>query len=256
MVKGYLSDQASGISSVPIADRSEPGSLQAEHRLARQLELLCPTNAIRADSDVVRVDRGSCILCGRCVAERGDIFAFDPSIEVAALSRSLLFVPELTDLEHEREHLREQLGKKVYSLRRSIYVRHIDLGSDGAEEWEIAALNNPVYDIARLGIFFTASPRHADILLATGVGASNMVDPALRTFEAMAEPKIVIALGTDAISAGIFQRSDPAANGIASILPIDLWVPGSPPSPLSIRSAIFLAVDLLPKAKVKEKERR
>ena len=98
------------------------------------------------------------------------------------------------------------LANRVRRLRRSVHLRHIDTGSDGSDEWEIQALTNPVYDLHRLGIFFTASPRHADILLVTGIGTDGMVEPLRRTLDAMPAPTVVIAVGTDAVSGGLIGR--------------------------------------------------
>ena len=132
------------------------------------------------------------------------------------------------------------------SLRRSIHIRHVDAGSDGSEEWEVAALINPVYDVHRLGIFFTASPRHADVLLVTGVGTAGMAGPLFRTYSAMPDPKVVIAAGTDPISGGLIHPSYAGAGGIGSVVPIDVFVPGSPPSPFSLLHGILVGIGLLP----------
>jgi len=211
-----------------------------------ELAALCPTGAIEDRASGVALDRGRCILCGRCVAARPDIFAFEPSPEVAALHRNGLFVPEGHENDEEVERLRTELRSRVRSLRRSVHVRHVDAGSDGSEEWEVAALLNPIYDVQRLGIFFTASPRHADLLLVTGAGTEAMVGPLLTTYEAMPEPKVVLAAGTDATSGGLVHPSYALRGGISSILPVDVFVPGSPPSPFSLLHGILLAVGLLP----------
>jgi Ni,Fe-hydrogenase III small subunit len=84
----------------------------------------------------------------------------------------------------------------LLAVRRSVYLRHIDTGSDGSDEWEIQALTNPIYDLHRLGIFFTASPRHADILLVTGIGTTGMVEPLRRTLDAMPAPTVVVSVYT------------------------------------------------------------
>ena len=130
-------------------------------------EELCPTGAIGQDAGGgVALDRGKCILCGRCVARAPGPVRFRPSPEVASPARAGLVVPAPRG---KRDRLGAgpcaDLGRRVRALRRSVHVRHVDAGSDGSEEWEIAALLNPVYDVHRLGIFFTASPRHADLLL-------------------------------------------------------------------------------------------
>ncbi|MGA2527763.1 MAG: ferredoxin [Acidimicrobiales bacterium] len=207
---------------------------------------LCPTAAIEERADGITLDRGRCILCGRCVAARPDLFAFEPSPEVAALHRGALFVPDRPESDEETERLRAGLRARVRALRRSVHVRHVDAGSDGSEEWEVAALLNPVYDVQRLGIFFTASPRHADLLLVTGAGTEAMVGPLRTTYEAMPEPKIVLAAGTDATSGGLLRPSYALRDGVSSVLPVDVFVPGSPPSPFSLLHGILLAIGLLP----------
>ena len=90
------------------------------------------------------------------------------------------------------------------AFRRSLHIRHVDAGSDGAVEQEIAALLNPYYDMQRLGLFFTASPRHADVLLVTGPVTAPMEEPLRRTYDAMPEPRVVVAAGTDACSGSIW----------------------------------------------------
>lgn len=213
------------------------------------LEAICPTGAITAGDGQVTLDRGSCVLCGRCVAARPDIFSFIPDLEVAAFDRHTLIVSSAGQEEptDSLQRARAGLATRVKALRRSVHIRHVDAGSDGSEEWEIAALNNPVYDIQRLGVFFTASPRHADLLLVTGAGSAGMAGPLRRTWEAMPGPKLVIAAGTDAISGGLVQSSYATRGGISSIVPVDVWVPGSPPSPFSILHAIIAAVGMLPR---------
>ncbi len=139
---------------------------------------ICPTGAIAPGPDGAPVlDRGKCILCGRCVTARPDVFSFDSSFEVANLARSALVVPATPQTEPAVAAARAELSRRVAALRRSVHIRHVDAGSDGSEEWEIAALLGPIYDIQRLGIFFSASPRHADLLLVTGAGSAGMSGP-------------------------------------------------------------------------------
>ncbi len=214
---------------------------------------LCPTGAITALPDpgdhVVRLDRGRCILCGRCVTRHPERFAFSPSVEVASVARAGLVVPNGAEDEAALARLRTDLGRRVKTFRRSIYVRHVDAGSDGAEEWEIAALSNPVYDVQRLGIFFTATPRHADVLLVSGVGTAGMAEPLRTTFDAMADPKVVVAAGTDAVSGGLVAPTYAAGTGVGEVVPVDVFVPGSPPSPFSLLHGLLLAVGLLPSSR-------
>ena len=209
---GYGPEYRAAVSVLPDADGA-PAAAGATQQDRKELAALCPTGAISVTGPL-QVDRGRCIVCGRCVDRRPDRFGFDSSFEVATLGRRALLVPR--DEEAALALVRAELSRRVRALRRSIHVRHVDAGSDGAEEWEVAALTNPVYDIQRLGIFFTASPRHADLLLVTGVGTAGMAGPLRRTYEAMPEPKVVLAAGTDAISGGLLRPSYAGADGIES----------------------------------------
>ena len=194
---------------------------------------LCPTGAISAQG----VDQGKCIMCGRCVAERPDLFAWScgaTGSAAAGLSRDALVVPEPPETDEVVQAARARLRERTAALRRSVHVRHVDAGSDGSEEWEIQALLGPVYDIGRLGIFFTASPRHADVLLVTGAGVPGMAGPLRTTYDGMPDPKVVVAVGTDAVS-----------GDVAATVPVDVWLPGSPPSPFGILNALLIAVGQL-----------
>lgn len=210
------------------------------------LARLCPTGAIsRTGSGAVRLDQGGCIRCGRCVSLRPDVFTWAAAPGSASLSRAGLVVPPGESPE-SLAAVAGRLRERTRALRRSVHLRHVDAGSDGSEEWEILALLNPVYDIHRLGMFLTASPRHADILLVTGSGARGMAGPLRQTYEAMPDPRVVIAVGSDAVSGGIVSPSYATSGGIGRIVPVDVWLPGSPPSPFAILSALLLAVGRLP----------
>jgi Ni,Fe-hydrogenase III small subunit/ferredoxin len=213
-----------------------------------ELSGLCPTGAISLDDDGrPRLDQGACILCGACVRARPDLFGYQEGSETAALLRGALTVPGPPETDEAIRAVRGQLAGRVKALRRSVHIRHVDAGSDGSEEWEIQALLGPVYDIHRLGIFFTASPRHADILLVTGAGSHGMAAALRRTHEGMPNPTVVIAAGTDAISGGLIHPTYAVNTGVGEIVPVDVYVPGSPPSPFSLLHAILLGLDRLPR---------
>ncbi len=206
---------------------------------------LCPTGAIQAADGRVRVDQGKCILCGRCVAAQPDVFAWSAGATgpgAAAVARQALVVPQVPETDEAIAAARASLAARTAALRRSVHVRHVDAGSDGSEEWEIQALFGPVYDVHRLGIFLTASPRHADVLLVTGAGAAGMAGPLRTTYEGMPDPRVVIAVGTDAVSGGLLGDE---LTGVAGFVPVDVWVPGSPPSPFGILNGLLLAVGKL-----------
>jgi Ni,Fe-hydrogenase III small subunit len=127
-------------------------------------------------------------------------------------------------------------------LGRSLHVRHLDAGSCNGCEWEIAALLNPYHDVQRLGIDFVASPRHADLLLVTGIMTRNLEDAARRTWEAMPEPRLVVAVGACAISGGVFAGTYAGRDGIGEVLPVDVFVPGCPPRPEALIHGLLTAV--------------
>jgi Ni,Fe-hydrogenase III small subunit/ferredoxin len=226
------------------------GAARRRQELADQrvLDAICPTGALRAlesDPDVT-VDRGRCILCGSCVAAVPQVFSWASGAATAALRRERLVVGDVDETGEALAAVRAQLARRVRRLRRSVHIRHVDAGSDGSDEWEVQALLNPVYDVHRLGIFFTASPRHADILLVTGIGAAGMATPLRRTREGMPDPVVVIAAGTDAVSGGLVGRGYRGGHGVGDLVDVDVWVPGSPASPFTLLHAILLALGRLP----------
>ena len=224
-----------------VVDMNAAASPQTADTAAR----VCPTRAITVEP-TPRLDRGRCILCGRCVEAAPEAFFWQRGSDSAVLSRQALVVGDTGGLDGETDtavaELRTQLRRRVRRLRHSVHIRHVDAGSDGSDEWEVAALLNPVYDIHRLGIFFTASPRHADILLVTGIGATAMVEPLRRTLDAMPNPIVVIAAGADALSGGLIGGGYAGGTGIDDLVGVDVWVPGAPPSPFSLLHAILLAL--------------
>jgi Ni,Fe-hydrogenase III small subunit len=124
---------------------------------------------------------------------------------------------------------------------RSLHIREVSTGCNATDQ-EVAATTNPIFDVARFGVHFVASPRYADALLVTGPVGRAMQEPLQRCFDAMAEPRIVIAVGTCAISGGLHRDGYADANGVSDSYPIAAYVPGSPPHPWSIIHGILLAM--------------
>lgn len=135
------------------------------------------------------------------------------------------------------------LKQRVQRLfKGSLHIRHVDAGSCNACESEIKMLSSPYYDMHRLGMFLTSSPRHADLLLVTGPVTRAMHDPLLRTYEAMPDPRLVAAVGACACNGGIFGPSAFALGGLGQILPVDVFIPGCPPTPLTLLHGLLLAL--------------
>jgi Ni,Fe-hydrogenase III small subunit len=128
-------------------------------------------------------------------------------------------------------------------LGRSLAIREIDAGSCNGCELEINALNNPVYDLERFGLKFVASPRHADILLVTGPVTWNMRQALERTYAATPEPKWVVAAGDCARDCGVFAGSPACVGPVSAVIPVDLHVPGCPPSPIEILRTLLTLID-------------
>jgi len=212
---------------------------------------VCPSGAIAGGPGAPRqaIDLGRCLFCGRCAAASpGGAIELGRRVELAARRRERLVVevrrdasgraspaPVAPTADEVAEQVRRTLGG-------SLHLRHLDAGSCNACDWELTALLNPVYDARRLAIDFVASPRHADGVVVTGPVTRNLEVAVHRTYEAVPEPRVVIAVGACATSGGIVGRSYASAGGVAEILPVDVFVPGCPPRPEAIIFGILLAV--------------
>jgi Ni,Fe-hydrogenase III small subunit len=142
-----------------------------------------------------------------------------------------------------RESLRERIR---IVLGRALCIRQIDAGSCNGCELEIQALNNPIYNLEGLGIRFVASPRHADLLLVTGPVSRHMEVALRRTYEATPDPKLVVALGDCGCTGGIFGESYASRGRVSAVIPVDVAVPGCPPSPTRILQGILTALSPSP----------
>lgn len=137
----------------------------------------------------------------------------------------------------------ERLQREILEiLGRALAIRQVDAGSCNGCELEIHALNNPYYNLEGAGIRFVASPRHADLLLVTGPVSRNMAQALRRTYEAVPDPKLVVAAGQCACDGGIFGESYASCGRVENVIPVDLAVPGCPPTPLELLRGILAAV--------------
>ena len=199
----------------------------------------CPTKAAAVSDDaeggVIELDRGKCIGCNLCLQACPEgVIAPDRSTKVATRSREELLISN-------RVKSAVVVSQKALPFRRSLHVREVSTGCN-ASDLEVLASTNAIFDVSRFGISFVASPRFADALLVTGPVALAMQEPLRRCYEAMAEPKIVIAVGTSAISGGVHSDGYAQANGVANVLPVDIFIPGDPPHPWSIIHGLLLAM--------------
>ena len=134
----------------------------------------------------------------------------------------------------------------LHTLGRALTIRHVDAGSCNGCELEIHALGNPYYNIEGAGIRFVASPRHADMLLVTGPVSKHMAIALKRTYDATPDPKLVVAVGDCGCTGGIFGESYASLGGVASVIPVDVAIPGCPPTPTALLQGILAAVTVAP----------
>jgi len=214
----------------------------------KMLEDICPTKALFSikENNAMGLDNGKCIMCGYCSKAASKVIEINSKPAIPTKTRNQLIDYSSPQISTEKpyEQIGNELKEKIQKMfGRSLAIRQVDAGSCNGCEIEIAALNNPIYDIERFGIHFVASPRHADVLLVTGPASRNMEIALRRTYEATPNPKIVIAVGACACSGGIFGDTYATTGGIDKVVPVDVYIPGCPPRPQVLIQGLLLAVD-------------
>jgi Ni,Fe-hydrogenase III small subunit len=218
-------DEAAGVSpGLPLpAEMSETQ--------ARALAERCPTRALRADGGRVLIDYRRCVHCFRCARGTPAPLPWDGGYEWAAAAAPAA----------------ETRGFAA-PFARSLHILVVDAGDCGACLNEVRQLNNPYYNMHRLGFFITPTPRQADVLLVVGPVTDHMRLPLRKAYEAMPTPRRVLAVGACALSGGVFGPSFVAAGGVGEVLPVDVAVPGHPPPPLAILHGLLVLAGRRPPA--------
>ena len=196
---------------------------------------ICPTGAISKEPRL-KLDLGKCVFCSECenICESKAIF-FSDDFSMSTSKREDLLVSTEETFKTVTE-MRTEL-KKI--LGRSLKLRVVSAGGCNACEADVNVLGTIGWDLGRFGIDFVASPRHADGLLITGPVTHNMVLALKKTYDAIPEDKIVIAVGACALSGGLFDLHAETEAGIEGIFPVDLWIPGCPPNPITILDGLL-----------------
>lgn len=208
---------------------------------------VCLPGAIRMvespKGERLTLDYGKCVACQMCTE-------FCPHEAMEKSGDWAFAVGKRGDLvwdEAVTSPTAHQLTNKIQSsFGRSLHVRHVDAGSCNGCESELQALNNPYYNLHRLGIFFTPSPRFADLLLVTGPVTYAMKEALIETYNAMPEPRWVMAMGTCAVSGGAVGGGYACGRGVEEFLPVDIYVPGCPPNPAAMIQALLLLLNRSP----------
>lgn len=201
-------------------------------KIVEECANICPQDAIDVENKSIDLKR--CVFCGECErVSNGEFVKFSQDFEMGSTDEKDLII----DKENKKMEIESsKYFKKIFGG--SLQLRVISAGGCNSCEADINVLNTPVYDLSRFGIQFAASPRHADGLLIVGPVTKNMEYALKMAYEAVPNPKVVIASGACALSGGVFRDNDEQLNGVSDLLKVDLFVPGCPPHPMTLLYAL------------------
>jgi len=201
-----------------------------------ELKAICPLKAISVNP--MSIDLGKCNFCGECAMQFPNKIKFTTDYKIASNERERLIIKEGKDIPVEVNP--DTVRKEIHRvLGRSLKLRQVSAGGDNSCEWELNAANNVQFDMSRFGIDFVASPRHADGIVITGPITENMAEPLQICYDATPDPKIIVLVGTDAISGGLFADSPAVDRSFLTKYHIDLYIPGNPAHPLTIINGLL-----------------
>jgi Ni,Fe-hydrogenase III small subunit/ferredoxin-like protein FixX len=201
----------------------------------KAVDNLCPVGAISKDN--FSIDLGRCVFCNECQFACPEKIKFTNDYKIACNDRESLII---RSGDHQARIKGSLVRKEVRKLfRHSLKLRQVSAGGDNSGEMELNASGNVNFDMGRYGIEFVASPRHADGIVITGPITENMAEALQICYDAVPSPKIIILAGTDAISGGIFSDSRAIQREFLDKYPVDLFVPGNPPHPLTFINGLL-----------------
>ncbi len=192
----------------------------------------CPVGAFKVTDNAAgyTIDYRRCLFCGACVEKAMGSLRHENCDAMPVITE--------TAAEVTAEVIKQKLG-------RSLHVRHLDAGSCNACDFEMGAMSNPVYDLHRYGVHVDASPRHADLLMVTGVVTRNLEQALKMSYEAMPEPRLVMACGACAAGGNTYGESYAIVGAADKVVPVDIYIPGCPPRPAAMIAGLLAAADML-----------
>jgi len=231
--KQFIPDVTSA--KVPGIFRGRP-VISTEKVDEKELVELCPVDAISGNP--VSIDLGKCTFCGECARRFPNKIKFTTDYKISTNVRERLIVKEGDDkpIEVNPDLIRNEI-RRIFGS--SLKLRQVSAGGDNSCEMELNAANNVQFDMSRFGIEFVASPRHADGIVITGPITENMAEPLQICYDAVPDPKIIVLVGTDAISGGIHAGNPALDRSFLDKNPIDLYIPGNPAHPLTIINGLL-----------------